>query len=97
MMTNDQDAYYQYLDGMKLLSETLTEREQLLRELEEVAKAPQGFGSAEIVVRFDTARGQTLLFELSIITENIDALVVQINSYAEKCGKPRMEITPPGF
>ena len=87
-----QDAYYQYSDGMKLLSETLTEREQLLRELEEIAKAPQGQGRAEIITRFDVARAQTLLFELSITTEKIDSLVVLINTYAEKCGKPRVEI-----
>ena len=92
MTTPAQDAYYQYSDGMRLLSETLTEREQLLRELEEVAKASQGQGSAEIITRFDVARAQTLLFELSIITEKIDSLVVLINIYAEKCGKPRLEI-----
>ena len=92
MTTPAQDAYYQYSDGMRLLSETLTEREQLLRELEEVAKAPQGQDSSQIIIRFDVARAQTLLFELSIITEKIDSLVVLINSYAEKCGKPQVEI-----
>jgi hypothetical protein len=92
MTTPAQDAYYQYSDGMRLLSETLTEREQLLRELEEVAKAPQGQDSSQIIIRFDVARAQTLLFELSIITEKIDSLVVLINTYAEKCGKPRVQI-----
>ena len=92
MTTPAQDAYYQYSDGMRLLSETLTEREQLLRELEEVAKAPQGQDSSQIIIRFEVARAQTLLFELSIITEKIDSLVVLINSYAEKCGKPPVEI-----
>jgi hypothetical protein len=92
MTTPAQDAYYQYSDGMRLLSETLTEREQLLRELEEVAKAPQGQDSSQIIIRFDVARAQTLLFELSIITEKIDSLVVLVNSYAEKCGKPQVEI-----
>ena len=71
MTTPAQDAYYQYSDGMKLLSETLTEREQLLRELEELAKAPQGQGSGEIIARFNLVRAQTILFDLSVIAEKL--------------------------
>src|SRR5689334_8570761 len=97
MTTPAQDANYQYSDGMKLLSETLVEREQLLRELEGLAKAPQGKSSTEIIARFNVVRAQTLLFDLSVIDEKIDMLVVQINTYAEQCGQPRVEITPPGL
>jgi len=92
MTTPDQDAAYQYSDGKELLSATLVEREELLQELENLAKAPQGTDNGEIVLRFDMTRAQTLLFELSILTERIDALIILINSYAEKCGKPRVEI-----
>ncbi|HEX9385609.1 MAG TPA: hypothetical protein VF918_04770 [Anaerolineales bacterium] len=95
MTTPAQDAYYQYSDGMKLLSETLVEREQLLRELEHLAKAPQGKSSAEIIPRFNVVRAQLLLFDLSVIAEKIDMLVIQINTYADQCGQPRVEITPP--
>jgi hypothetical protein len=97
MTTPAQDADYQYSDGMKLLSGTLIEREQLLRELEDLAKAPQGKGSTEVITRFNLVRAQTILFDLSIMAEKIDLLVVQINSYAEQCGKPRVDTTPPGL
>jgi hypothetical protein len=93
MITTNQDLYYQYSDGKDLLSASIMEREQLLRELENLAKAPQGQGSSEIIVRFDVARAQTLLFELSVLTEKIDSLVVLINNYAEKGGLPRVEMT----
>ncbi len=89
----DQDVHYQYSDGRDLLSATLMERELLLRELEELAKAPQGSGNTESIARFDLFRGQALLFELSVIADNIDSLIIQINGYAEKCGKPRVKIT----
>jgi hypothetical protein len=97
MTTPAQDAYYQYSDGMKLLSEALVKREQLLRELEELAKAPQGRSSTERIARFNAVRAQILLFDLSVIAEKIDMLVVQINTYAEQCGQPRVETTPPGL
>ena len=88
----DQDVHYQYSDGRDLLSATLMERELLLRELEELAKAPQGTGSTESIARFDVVRAQALLFELSIIADKIDSLIIQINKYAKKCGKPRVEL-----
>ncbi len=86
-----QDIVYQYSDGRDLLSAFLIERSQLLRELEMLAR--QGQVSAEIITDFDLAKAQTLLFDLSLLTERIDDLVVQINDYAGRCGKPRVEIT----
>ena len=97
MTTPAQDAYYQYSDGMKLLSETLVVREQMLRELEGLAKAPQGRSSTEAIARFNVVRAQMLLFDLSVMDEKIDLLVIQINTYAEQCGQPRVEITLPGL
>ena len=94
MTLTDQDVTYQYLDGRDLLNATLAERALLLRELETLTKAPQGTGNSEIIHRFDTTRAQTLLFELTILTERIDSLIVLINNYAEKCGKPRVETIP---
>ena len=93
MTLPDQDATYQYLDGRELLSAALTERRQLLQELETLAKGPQGTTSEESILRFDVTRAQTLLFELSILTEQIDSLIILINMYAEKCGKPKVDIT----
>jgi hypothetical protein len=92
MTTLDQDILYQYSDGRDLLSAILMERDLLLRELEEMAQAPQGTVNTEHIVRFDLLGAQALLFDLSIITEKIDALMVEINGYAEKSGKPRVEI-----
>jgi hypothetical protein len=93
MMTPDQDVIYQYSDGRDLLSVTLMEREQYLRELDELVRTTQGIGSTEGVAAFDLLKAQAILFELSIIAENIESLIVQINGYAEKCGKPFVEIT----
>jgi hypothetical protein len=93
MTLPEQDATYQYLDGRELLSAALTEREQLLQELETLAKAPRGTGREESILRFDMTRAQTLLFELSILTERIDSLIVLINLYAETCGKPKVEVS----
>ena len=94
MTLPDQDASYQYIDGRELLNATLAERAPLLQELENLAKAPQGTGSDEIIYRFDMTRAQTLLFELSILTERIDPLIILINMYAETCGKPTVEAIP---
>jgi hypothetical protein len=94
MTLPDQDASYQYVDGKELLRATLLERAQLLQELETLTKAPQGIGTSEIIHRFDMTRAQTLLFELSIVTERIDSLIILINNYAETCGKPRVETIP---
>ena len=91
--TPDQDIYYQYADGRDLLSAALIERRQLLEELENLTKAPQESLNDGIITRFDIARAQTLLYELSFVTERIDTLIVLINGYAEKCGKPHVEIT----
>lgn len=90
--TPDQDIYYQYSDGKDLLSASLIERRQLLEELENLANAPQELRTDGSIARFDVTRGQTLLYELSFISERIDSLIVLINNYAEKCGEPRVEI-----
>jgi hypothetical protein len=92
IITPDQDIYYQYLDDRGLLSATVIERRELLQELENLAKATQETRPDGAIPRFDVARGQTLLYELSFLTERIDSLIVLINGYAEKCGKPRVEI-----
>ena len=91
--TPDQDIYYQYSDGRDLLSATLIERRQLLQELETLASVPQETRTDGAITRFDMTRGQTLLYELSFVTDRIDSLIVLINGYAEKCDKPRVGIT----
>jgi hypothetical protein len=68
------------------------EWEQSLRELEALAKEPQGKGSEETIIRFDTLCAQTLVFDLSRLTERIDSLIILINGYAKKSGKPRVGI-----
>ncbi len=90
--TLEQDIIYQYLDGWDLLSSTLVERRQLLHVLEQLAKDPQGTTNTGYVAGFPLVSAQAILFELSIIGENIDTLIGEINSYAERCGKPRVEI-----
>jgi len=90
-MAQNEDIYYQYSDGKSLLHATVVERDQLLRELEAVARAPQGTGEGQKLVRFDVAGAQSLLFELSIKAERIDSLIIQINSYAERCGMPLVD------
>lgn len=90
-MAQNEDIYYQYSDGKSLLHATIVERDQLLRELEAVARAPQRMGEGQKLVRFDVARAQSLLFELSIKAERIDSLIIQINSYSERCGMPLVE------
>ena len=92
MMTVDQDTICQYLDGRELLHTTLMEREQLLQELEKLVKASQEMRCAEKVARFPLMRAQTLLFELSVISEYIDSVIFEINCYAERCGKPRVQV-----
>ena len=92
MTTVEQDTIYQYFDGWDLLSSTLVERRHLLRELEQLAKAREGSTTIAPVAEFPVISAQALLFELSIISENIDTLIGEINSYAERCGKPRVEI-----
>jgi hypothetical protein len=86
-----QDTIYQYLDGKDLLHVTLTERQRLLQELGQLAIAHLEASRPETVMAFPLVRAQTLLFELSVISEYIDALIVEVNSYAERCGKPRVE------
>ena len=90
--TSDQDLCYQYSDGRDLLGIALLERRQLLEELEDLAKAPEEIRTDGFIGRFDVARGQTLLYELSLVTERIDTLIALINDYAEKCGKPRVDM-----
>ena len=91
MTTVEEDTIYQYLDGKDLLDTTLDERRQLLRKLEQLAKVSQEDSNPERVARLPLVNAQTLLFELSMIDENIDTLVLEINSYAERCGRPRVE------
>jgi hypothetical protein len=93
MTTVEQDTIYQYQDGWDLLSAALMERRQLLRELEQLAKTPQGTESTDNVPDFPLLSAQALLFELSIIGENVNALIGEINRYAERCGKPRVQVT----
>lgn len=90
-MTIHQDTLYQYIDGKELLHSTLSERERLLQELEQLAKTHQKASRPGKVVAFPLVHAQTLLFELSVIGEYINVLIVEVNSYAERCGKPRIE------
>ena len=92
MMTADQDTIYQYDDGQDLLNATLTRRLQLLQKLEQLVKAAQGTQSTENVAGFHVMSAQALLFELSVIGEQIDTLIAEINSYAERCNKPRVQV-----
>ena len=93
MTTIEQDTIYQYLDGWDLLAATLMERRQLLRELEQLAKAPQESPNTVTVAEFPVISAQALLYELSKIGENIDTLIGEINSYALRCGKPLVQVT----
>ena len=86
----DQDIIYQYSDGRELLSESLAQRKQLLKQIEQIARVYQECTSVENVPGFPLGRVQALLFELSVIGEYIDTLIAEINSYAERCGKPRV-------
>ena len=84
----NQDLYQKYTDCKNLLSVMITERDQLLQELAALAQAPQGKGTLERFVRFDISKAQMLLFELSLRVNRIDVLILEINSYAERCGMP---------
>jgi hypothetical protein len=86
--TPDQALSDQYTNDRNLLSAMIVERDQLLRELEGLAHAPQGKGTPERFIRFDVAKAQSFLFELSKTVNRIDTLIVQINSYAERCDMP---------
>ena len=93
--TIDQDTIDQYRDGRDLLSETLTQRRQLLQKLEQMARLPQSSLSTETVAEFPLVRAQSLLFELCLIGDYIDMLIVEINSYAERCGHPKVDLINP--
>ena len=88
----EQDTIYQYVDGRALLNATIQERGQVLRKLEQLTKLSQKPHTPGKVVQFPLARAQTLLFELSVINECIDTLILEINCYADRCGKPRIEV-----
>jgi hypothetical protein len=45
------------------------------------------------VAEFPVMSAQALLYELSKIGENIDTLIGEINRYAERCGKPGVQVT----
>lgn len=92
MTTPEQDTIYQYVDGKALLNTTLQERGQVLRKLERLTKASQQEQHPEKIVQFPLVLAQTLLFELSVISECIDSLILEINYYADRCGKPPIEM-----
>src|ERR1051325_9492350 len=92
MTTSDQDTIYQYQDGWNLLGAAVMVRGQLLRELEYLVKAPQETKSIESIAEFRVGSAQALLFELSVIGEDIASLIREINHYADRCGKPRVEV-----
>lgn len=94
-MALNSDSYAQYSDGKTLLSTALTERDQLLHELETWAQALQGKSSVENVLSFDLSKVQLLLYELMILTAKIDMLILQINGYADQCGQPYVMIHAP--
>ena len=97
IMSNvEQDTIYQYLDGRDLLQAALMERRRLLQQLEQLAQAAQCIHSLEKVAGFHVVRAQALLFELAVIGEDIDTLIIEINKYAVRCGGTgvqRMETT----
>ena len=92
LTTIEQDTITQYVDGKTLLCSILTERARLLQTLEQLAQAPQGQTSSENVAEFPLIRAQTLLYELSMIGEDIGMLVFEINQYATRCGKPPVQL-----
>ena len=92
MTTADQDTIYQYQDGWDLLGAAVMVRGQLLRELEHLVKVPQEASRIESIAEFRVGTAQALLFELSVIGDDIATLIREINHYAERCGKPRVEV-----
>ena len=92
MTTVDQDTIFQYQDGRDLLRATLVQRTELLRKLEGFAKASQEPGATEKIPAVHLIRAQALLFELSVIGEEIDILISEINNYAERCNQPRVQV-----
>jgi hypothetical protein len=86
--TPDQDADDRYIEDRYLLSMTIQERDQLLKELEALAKVPQGNGTTEQFMQFDITKANMLLYELAIKGNKIDDLMMQINVYAAKFGLP---------
>ena len=77
MMKADQDSMYQYSDGHGLLNTTLTQQMQLVN-------SAKGTRSAENMAALHVIRAQTLLFEFSVIGDQIDSLISELNGYAER-------------
>ena len=92
-MSPDQDAYHQYVDGRELLRISMMERGKRLHELADLTNIPKGIETANTIIGFDQMRAQTLLYELSILSERIESLVMLINEYAKLSGEPPIEIT----
>lgn len=92
-MEPNNQAFTDYSDGRKLLEATLASRNQFLRDLEILARIPQR--RTGVVVKFETVKAQTILYRLSEIEESMEALIRQVNIYAEMTGQPRVEVTRP--
>lgn len=85
----DYNALGRYTDAKDKLTDLLMKRDEILRELERLAKLPMGGSqlTAGIVQNFNVAKAQELVSKLSELTGNINSTIAEINMNAEKAGK----------
>jgi hypothetical protein len=88
-MTQDYESLGRYTEAKDQLTTSLMERDKLLRSLEKLAQIAQGMSaSSGVVINFRADQAKEILEQLSSIETNIHSLIVEINSNAQKCGKP---------
>lgn len=90
-MSRREQALEMYSAGRDLLSAKLIERAQLFRALDILVKTPQHIGP--LIVDIDWHQAIMLSEAWSEIEREIHRLVDEINSHAEQCGKPRVDMT----
>jgi hypothetical protein len=87
----DYEALGKYTDGKDNLKNLVTERDALLSNLMEISQNAH-VSSSDFVADLDIDQAQVIVAQLTKLTSTIHVLVRDINSNAEKSGKPPVEI-----
>lgn len=91
----DYEALGRYVTAEEVARKLARERDKKLAELARMIGIVTGTHSSSYLAQdFDAIQAQQLLSEVAELHQNMLAAVNDANSYADACGRPKLQIAP---
>lgn len=86
----DYEALGRYTEAKERLTKLLNERKQLVTRLEKQASLVNLSSSGYPIIIFDVEKAKELLSQIEKYETDLQVLITEINTNADKCEKPRV-------